>query len=92
MLNIEDAAGHLPTNGWGCPWVGDPDRGPGQSQPGGIFYNIVPYMEYGLPRQLGAGSAFNTPGRKRANATLIIMPIPEYHGPTRRRARLYRVF
>lgn len=92
MLNIEGTAGHLPTNGWGCTWVGDPDRGPGQSQPGGVFYNILPYMEYESLHQLGAGSAFNSPGRKRANATLITTPIPEYHCPTRRPARLYRMF
>ena len=34
-----------PTNGWGFRWADDPDHGFGQRQPGGQFYNILPYVK-----------------------------------------------
>src|ERR671925_94810 len=33
--NHHDVIGHLPTNGYGFSWVGDPDLGFGIDQPGG---------------------------------------------------------
>src|SRR5438046_4148493 len=38
--NIVSATNRLPSGGWGWLWVGDPDRGFGQSQPGGWVYNL----------------------------------------------------
>ena len=34
-LNHEQAHGHYPTGGWGFYWIGDPDRGFAEDQPGG---------------------------------------------------------
>jgi prepilin-type processing-associated H-X9-DG protein len=39
------ASGHYPTNGWGWRWVGDPDCGLDNKQPGGWIYNLLPFME-----------------------------------------------
>jgi prepilin-type processing-associated H-X9-DG protein len=35
----------LPTGGWGHDWIGDPDAGLGESQPGGWAYSIMFFME-----------------------------------------------
>jgi len=41
--NHNDTHGHLPTDGFGYGWVGDPDLGFGADQPGGWTFNILPY-------------------------------------------------
>lgn len=45
LLNHESAFRKLPSNGWGCLWVGDPDSGSLQKQPGSWLYSILPYIE-----------------------------------------------
>jgi hypothetical protein len=44
-LGHEQLIGWLPAGGWGYDWVGDPFRGFGRDQPGGFFYNCLPFME-----------------------------------------------
>lgn len=44
-LNHEGALNHLPGDGWGWRWVGDPDRGSLDEQPGGWLYRILPFTE-----------------------------------------------
>ena len=51
-LNVQK---FFPTGGWGYHWVGDPDRGFGQNQPGGWAYNLLPYMEQKSIREIGKG-------------------------------------
>ncbi len=59
-LNHEQAIGRFPTNGWGCRWTGDPDRGTDWRQPGGWIYNILPYIEQQPLHDLGAGKGRGT--------------------------------
>ena len=46
-LNHESAHGSLPSNGWGYKWVGDPDKGAGQQQPGGWAFSVLLFLEEG---------------------------------------------
>ncbi len=54
MLHV-DSHGFLPSGGWGWNWVGDPDRGAGESQPGSWIYSILPYIEETALHSMGAG-------------------------------------
>jgi prepilin-type N-terminal cleavage/methylation domain-containing protein/prepilin-type processing-associated H-X9-DG protein len=85
--NHHDTYGHLPTGGWGWNWIGDPDRGPGQMQPGGWAYNIQPFMEQENAWKLGQGlggyptaSAAKQAEAAKRQQTVLVM----YYCPTRR--------
>jgi len=86
-LNHEAAHGHLPTGGWGHRWVGDPDRGFGQRQPGGWAFNVLPYIENQALHQLGREATAEEKAELFAerNAT----PISVLHCPSRRKAISY---
>src|SRR5437763_6381659 len=55
MHNCHDTIGHLPSNGWGWFWVGEPGRGSGRNQPGGWCFSILPYVEQAQLFGLGQG-------------------------------------
>ena len=82
-LTHESAHGFLPTGGWGWGWAGDPDRGFDKRQPGGWYYNILPYMELETLHDLGAGGDLD--GGRRCAET----PVAAFHCPTRRLAIAY---
>jgi prepilin-type N-terminal cleavage/methylation domain-containing protein len=87
-LNLVEARGHYPSCGWGCPWLGDPDRGFGHKQPGGWMYQLLPFMEEQNLWQLGAGTAPGSPERKAANAKRLATVVPMLVCPSRRSAEL----
>lgn len=55
MISHEDAHGHLPSGGWYGAWLGDPDSGYNENQPGGWIYNILPFVEQQTIRDMGSG-------------------------------------
>jgi prepilin-type N-terminal cleavage/methylation domain-containing protein len=82
-----DTHGFFPTGGWGVQWAGDPDRGFSYRQPGGAFYNILPYLEMENIHELGAGE---TDSKKKKLLTRAAgTPVALYHCPSRRAAVAY---
>jgi prepilin-type N-terminal cleavage/methylation domain-containing protein len=79
-LDHEHVQGYFPTGGWGCHWVGDPDRGFGKDQPAELFYNILPFAELQQLYDMGKGGNNRVQGAVRA-AT----PVGLFICPTRRR-------
>ncbi|MCE5302779.1 MAG: DUF1559 domain-containing protein [Planctomycetaceae bacterium] len=88
VLQHEAAHQYFPTGGWGSLWVGDPDCGTDENQPGGWLYNILPYLEQQAVHDLGMGKDAN------AKASLAVemqgIPIPGVHCPSRRIGGLYK--
>lgn len=84
-LNHDDAHKHLPTGGWGYRWIGDPDRGYKQRQPGGWAFNILSFLEQQTVRQIGGGSMAKTGSR----AILVKTPLTGFVCPSRRNVVLY---
>src|SRR5262249_35818591 len=54
-LNHESTYKRFPGGGWGERWVGEPDRGTGNSQPGGWVYQLLSFVEQENLRSWGAG-------------------------------------
>jgi prepilin-type N-terminal cleavage/methylation domain-containing protein/prepilin-type processing-associated H-X9-DG protein len=82
-LNHVSVQGFYPTGGWGWGWSGDPDRGYGKRQPGGLFFNISPYIEQKQVRDFGLGN--NQQGRTLTAQTLMAL----YNCPSRRPCILF---
>lgn len=64
-LNHHDVQKHFQTGGWGWGYVGDPDRGFGDDQPGGWVFNTLPYAEeQALHDMSGNGAVTDATGRR----------------------------
>lgn len=82
------ATQRFPTGGWHWDWVGDPDRGNDQRQPGGWIYNLLPYLEQKAIHDLGAGQTMGV--KKRLAAQMQATPIAIFNCPSRRLPRAYK--
>jgi prepilin-type processing-associated H-X9-DG protein/prepilin-type N-terminal cleavage/methylation domain-containing protein len=81
-LSHVEAHGHFPTGGWTPFFVGDPDRGFDQRQPGGWPFNVLPYIEQDPLRVIGKGQS---PTDKRQSVvTVIETPLSVFCCPSRR--------
>jgi prepilin-type N-terminal cleavage/methylation domain-containing protein len=74
-MNHEQVQKYYPTGGWGSNWVGDADRGFRLAQPGGFFYNILPFMElkslHEMSKGTRNGSTSALDGAKSANSMIV---------------------
>ena len=84
-----EAQSHLPTNGWGWQWAGDPDRGFGLSQPGGWAYNAMPFLEEAAVHDLGAGMIQGSTEKLEATRDMLEIPLDVFNCPSRRPAGVY---
>jgi prepilin-type N-terminal cleavage/methylation domain-containing protein len=79
------AQGFFPSGGWGYRWTGEPDRGFGETQPGGWAYSILPYIEQAPLHRMGTGL---TGSAKQAELSKrLSMAVPLFNCPSRRPAR-----
>lgn len=91
ILNHESTHRHFPTGGWGHFWLGDPDRGAGESQPGGWLYNILPFVEQAALYELPTDGAPDTLTTQQLTAGLQLAetPVSIFYCPSRREAIAY---
>src|SRR5215475_8295789 len=86
-----EAQGFYPSGGWGWYWMGDPDRGYNDKQPGSFWYNTFPYLD--LMNLHEMGKDFNSTSisstKTQGNAQAAQTPVAVAICPTRRRAKLY---
>ncbi len=86
-LNCESLTGHFPAGGWGCKWIGDPDKGGGWKQPGGWIYNVMPFVDQQALHDLQTGKTGAT--RATAAGQMLATPMAMINCPTRRPLQIY---
>jgi prepilin-type N-terminal cleavage/methylation domain-containing protein len=79
-VNCEQVQKYYPTGGWGYVWVGDADLGYGRRQPGGFFYNILPFMELKSIHDMSK----NTRTPNAATKQMLSMTMGVFNCPSRR--------
>jgi prepilin-type N-terminal cleavage/methylation domain-containing protein len=85
--NHHDARGHLPTGGWGFMWLGYPEYGFGNEQPGGWMYNILPFIEQSALHDYGRGAT--GAARDKATRFRVESPFEGMNCPSRRSTNVY---
>jgi hypothetical protein len=90
-LNHHDVSKQFPTGGWGWWWVGDPDRGFSNKQPGGWVFNVMPFTEESARyRAASDGDPERiTPQQLEAIRLIIVNPIPLIDCPSRRPGQVF---
>jgi prepilin-type N-terminal cleavage/methylation domain-containing protein/prepilin-type processing-associated H-X9-DG protein len=85
-LNHHDTYGFFPTGGWGWAWVGDPDRGAGENQPGGWAFTVMPFTEEGAAYKIASDGDPNVVSnqQKAAMRDVIARPLALLGCPSRR--------
>jgi prepilin-type N-terminal cleavage/methylation domain-containing protein/prepilin-type processing-associated H-X9-DG protein len=76
----------LPTGGWSCFWIGNPNWGTARHQCGGWIFNLLPYLEQKQTYMMQAG--LTGAARQNAAVTMIRTCIPYMNCPTRRASQL----
>ncbi len=85
-----DTHGFFPSAGWGDWWVGCPDQGAGERQPGNWAYQLLAFIEETSRAQVGQGFKCDDPNSRAAIGKMVATPVPVFYCPTRRAAKSYR--
>ncbi len=88
-LHHENVQHWLPTGGWSYVWVGDPSCGFGEKQPGGFFYNCLPYMEQQALHDLQLGTVRGSADQMAKAQQMAMTPVATLTCPTRRLPGIY---
>jgi prepilin-type N-terminal cleavage/methylation domain-containing protein/prepilin-type processing-associated H-X9-DG protein len=88
-LHHEQTIGWLPSGGWGYIWVGDPGSGFGRGQPGGFFYNILPFIEQQALHDLQLGTVRDSPAQLQKALLMCQVTLSGYTCPTRRNSVIH---
>jgi prepilin-type N-terminal cleavage/methylation domain-containing protein len=86
---FHDANQFLPSAGWGDWWVGCPDQGMGESQPGSWAYQLLGYIEETNRAGVGQGFKCGDVNSKAAIGKMVGTPVTIFYCPTRRAAQGY---
>jgi prepilin-type N-terminal cleavage/methylation domain-containing protein len=82
-VNHEQVQKNYPTGGWGYSWVGDADLGYGRRQPGGFFYNILPFMELKSVHDMSKNTRTpNDATRQMLGTVMGVFNCPSRRAPT----------
>lgn len=82
-MNHTDTQGFYPTGGWGWKWIGDPNLGYGESQPGGWAYSLLAYLEEGALHDMGSGVT-DPAVLEPIMMQVVSTPVTVFSCPTRR--------
>lgn len=88
FMGHQSAHAFLPSGGWGFQWVGEPDRGFDNRQPGGWGYNLLPFVEQTQLHTMGAGLADSPKAAEVLKRVQIALPL--FQCPSRRAPQAYR--
>ena len=86
-LNHHDVQRCFPSGGWGYLWTGDPNAGFHKKQPGGFFFNVLPFIEQQNIYDMGKGSSDAT--RRAKGAIREGIPIATFLCPSRTSVRAF---
>jgi prepilin-type N-terminal cleavage/methylation domain-containing protein len=82
FVNHASTLNAFPSGGWGWGWVGDPDSGTLERQPGGWGFSILPYNEETAVFKVGQGLTLAQ--KREALKVQISTPVSLFYCPSRR--------
>lgn len=85
LLDHHGTLNHFPFGGWGHEWIGLPDRGSRDRQPGSWIYGILPFTDQHSLHELGHGASAADLSRR------LETPLSLFTCPTRRPCRAWPI-
>jgi prepilin-type N-terminal cleavage/methylation domain-containing protein len=86
---FHDSHKFLPSAGWGDWWVGCPDQGMGERQPGSWAYQLLGHIEETARAGIGQGFKCGDANSRAAIGQMVSTAVPVFYCPTRRAAQPY---
>ena len=84
-----DSHKFFPSSGWGDWWVGCPDLGTGERQPGSWAYSLLPFIEETARAGVGQGFKCEDPNSQKAIGEMVATHVDIFYCPTRRASQPY---